>query len=79
MSWYVKMRERELTFMPAEAIFEFGKRVRGWGGGIWNTNWPGIAYSNRTEGYEMKRALETIVGACPRAIQNCSLLGRLEI
>ena len=38
-----------------------------------DNNWPDIARSNRTEGYEMvKKAIEPIVEACPRAIQDCS-------
>ncbi len=39
----------------------------------WDNNWPDIARSNRTEGYEMvKKAIERIVEACPCAIQDSS-------
>lgn len=36
----------------------------------WNNNWPDISSSNRREGYErVEKAIEPIVGACPRTIQ----------
>lgn len=76
LSWLVKRRGRELTFMPVEAMNEYGRRGWGWGENVlvrWDNNWPGIARSNRTEGYEMvKKAIEPIVEACPCAIQDCS-------
>lgn len=68
-----KRRGRELTLIPVEAMNEFGRR--GWGLGesvlaSWNNNWQDISSSNRREGYErVKKAIEPIVGACPRAIQ----------
>lgn len=72
LSWHIKRRERELTFIPVEAMNEFGRQGRVWGGNVlvrWDTNRLDTASSNRREGYEMvKRAIGTIVGACPRAI-----------
>lgn len=59
--------------MPVEAMNEFGRRGWGWAENVfvrWNNNCPDIASSKRREGYQMvKKAIEPIVGACPRAIQ----------
>lgn len=79
-SCHLKRRGRELTFMPVEAMNEFGRR--GWGLGEnvlvrWNNNWPDIASSKRRGGLSMvKKAREPIVGACPRAIQ---VISRFEL
>lgn len=61
----IKKRGREPTFVPVEAMFEFGKRGRGWSESALarlSANWPYAAYNNWREGFErVKMAIDTIL------------------